>query len=115
MSRLLSGVEVIVIRRVPTGSVDAMGEPVTKEECDTVESVLWSPYSSADVDDAQRPHGDVSAIKLHFPKTYPASLAGCDVEVDGSRYRIQGDPQGYLPHLTPGRWNRTAIGKKVEG
>lgn len=115
MSCLLHGVDIVVIRHVPTGIVDAMGERVTEEERERVSDVIWSPYSSADLDDAQRPHGDAVSIKLHFPKSYTASLAGCDVEVDGMRYRVQGDPKGYLPHLTPGRWNRTVIGKRVDG
>lgn len=115
MRRLLEGVDIVVIRRMPTGNTDAMGEPAIKERREIVHDVLWAPRSSDDMDDPQRPHGDVDDIKLHFPKAYTASLAGCDIEVDGSRYRVQGDPEGFPPHLTPGRWNRPVIGRRVQG
>lgn len=115
MSDSFHGGDVIVVRRVPTGDVDAMGESITEEERESIPDVLWAPHSAADIDDAQRPHGDVDAIKLHFPKSYTASLAGCDVEVAGQRYRVQGDPVGFLPHLTPGRWNRPVVARRAEG
>lgn len=115
MRRLLEGVDVVVIRHVPTGRADAMGDEVATEEAETVSDVLVAPQSSADADDATRPNGDVDAIRLHFPKSYAKPLAGCDIEVGGLRYRVQGDPRGYLPHLTPGRWNRPVTARRVEG
>ena len=115
MRRLLEGIDVVVVRHVPTGEVDAMGEPITEDTREVVHDVLVAPRSSADVDDPKRPNGDDIAIKAHFPKGYSSSLAGCDIEFWGMRYRVQGDPMGYIPELTPGRWNRPVTARKVQG
>lgn len=115
MGRFIEGIDVVVIRRVPTGEVDDMGEPVTRDAWEGVRDVLVSPSSTSDMDEPARPHGDKTSVRLHFPKSYTASLAGCDIELDGVLYRVQGDPQGYIPDLTPGRWNRPVTAKKVEG
>lgn len=94
---------------------DEMGAAVCERVPERVDGVLWMQRSSSRIADAGRPNGTVDEIRLHFPKAYDASLAGCEVEVAGRRYAVVGDPIGYMPELTPGPFNRPVTARRVDG
>lgn len=107
-------VAVTVLRKSKAGE-DEMGEPVVEWVPETVEGVLWIQHGCGRLDDGSRPEGTEDTVKLHFPKTYTAGLAGCRVELLGREYEVVGDPVGYMPDLTPGSFNRPVTARKVEG
>ena len=110
----MKGRSVTVWRKSASGE-DEMGEPVVQWVPETVENVLWIQNSADRLTDGTRPDGTDDEIKLHFPKAYAMSLAGCRVEVLGRLYDVNGDPVGCMPELTPGQWNRRVTARKVEG
>lgn len=97
--------DVTVVRFVQTGR-DAHGAPTYEETREVVPGCLMEPVSTQDSIEA-RQAGDSVLAHLHIPKTYTASLAGCDViDAEGRRWHVVGDPQPYMPENTPGPWNR---------
>lgn len=113
---MIRGRAVTVWRKAETGE-DEMGEPLVDWMPERVENVLWGPseYAARLSEDGARPAMTDDEITVHIPKTYTACLAGCRIEVEGALWDVVGDPQGYMPELTPGPWNRSATARKVEG
>lgn len=107
-------VQVTVWRKSQAGE-DEMGEPVVEWVPETVGNVLWIQHGCDRLSDGSRPEGTEDTVKLHFPKSYTASLAGCSVELLGRKYAVMGDPVGCMPALTPGAWNRPVTARKVDG
>lgn len=97
--------DVTLVRRTRTGR-DESGAPTYSETREVVAGCLLEPVSTADEMEARRA-GDSVTAHLHLPKTYTASVAGCDVITpDGRTWRVVGDPQPYMDANTPGPWNR---------
>ncbi len=111
---MIRGEAVTLYRRVE-GEEDEMGEPVTTWEAETVENVLWSQGGSDGLGDGTRPLGTDDEVTVHFPKSYAAGVANCEIEVGGIRYAVVGDPMGHMESLTPGAWNRPVTCRRVEG
>lgn len=104
---MIKGVAVTVIRKVKSG-VDRLNNDVYVTSSETVGNVLVSPGGTDDLE-ASRPEGVKVAYTLHFPKTYKASLEGCDIALPepwAGAYHVIGNPQPYIDANTPTRWNR---------
>lgn len=102
----MQGVEVTVVTRT-AGAEDRFGNATYTETQSTVDDVLVSPGSTAELD-ASRPEGVSVAYSLHFPKTFAGSLEGCDVILPApwaGTYRVIGDPRPYIGANTPTRWH----------
>lgn len=113
---MIRGVPVTLRRRVEAGE-DEMGEPIASWEPETIDGALWSQGEgdSTVLSEGFRPLGTDDTVTVHLPKAYTASVAGCEFEIRGERYKVEGDPTGYMPELTPGRWNRRVTARRVEG
>ena len=105
---MLRGVSVTIVRPV-AGAADRLGNAtITGVEREVVDNVLVAPGDTTE-SDASRPNSVTAALTLHFPKSYAASLRGCEVELPapwGGTYRVIGDPMPYMSENTPGQWNR---------
>lgn len=114
MISLIEGVTVTVVRPVPTGGVDSMGEPVEgTPEREAVGGVLFDPTAASDASGALRMAGAVVDADFHFPKSYTESLRGCSIEHAGHLYRVQGDARRYPPGSVPGPWNAVVSCREV--
>ncbi|QJC22010.1 hypothetical protein [Arcanobacterium buesumense] len=111
---MIHGTQVTVLSKTKTG-VDDMNMPVFEETQTVVDDVLVGPVSTDDTPGGMRRAGDRTEIALYFPKTFTASLRGCDVEFMGKIWRVQGDPQPYMVENMPTRWNLRATVSLVEG
>lgn len=113
---MIRGVPVTLHRRVEAG-FDEMGEPVVEWAPEVVEDALWTQGEgdSDGLSDGARPLGTDDTVTVHLPKSYTASVAGCEFEIRGDRYKVEGDPVGYMTELTPGRWNRRVTARRVDG
>ncbi len=107
-------IDVTVLRPAVSG-YDSMNEPIVEfvEETESV-GVLATPGASSDLS-VNRPEGVRVAWTLHFPKSYTKSLQGCQVLLFGNRYRVIGDPQGYMLENTPGLFNRPVEMEAFDG
>lgn len=97
------GETVTVVGRRETGR-DSFNEPIFVEDEVVVDNVLVAPKFSQDLAGALRVEGDLSALELHFPKSFTGSLRGKLVRVRGVTYRVEGDPSGYTVVNTPLAW-----------
>jgi len=132
---MIRGTSVTVRRRTMT-SRDEMGEPVFSVTSETVDNVLITPSSTDEIDETNRAFGVTCELTLHFPKSYEASLEGCEVVLfppygdaehaatstttttgPGAEhpYRVIGDPQPYMAANTPTPWNRAARVARADG
>lgn len=107
--------EPISVFRPSSTTTDAFGAPVRIWTEEQVSDVVRHPADAQDYLDTNRSDGTIIAWVLHFPKTYTASLRGCQVEVEGERYDIEGDPQAFMLVNTPTHWNRKAYAIRTEG
>ena len=73
---LMQTVAVTVAHREQVG-MDAYAAPVYRLVEEVVEGCLVEPGATADLD-ASRPEGVTAALRVHFPKSYTASLARGD-------------------------------------
>lgn len=105
---MLRGVEVSVLRPNQVGT-DRLNNPVYGEPTrEVVGNVLVAPSTTEDME-AARMQGVTLALTLHFPKSYAASLRGCEVELPApwsDTYRVVGDPMPYMAENCPTQWNR---------
>lgn len=112
---MIRGETVVVERRVETGR-DPGNNPVYEWVPEQVTGVLVAPGARADVDASIRPDGKRIRWNLHFPKGYPATLAGARISVRGQDARpVVGDPQHYTEANTPGRWSMPVELEDVDG
>lgn len=111
---MIRGEDVTVLRKSASGT-DEMGEPIIAWVSEEVENVLWEQGSANNIGDPTRPDGTIDDVTIHLPKTYTTSVKGAEVEINGVRYAVIGDPIGYMPDLTPGAWNRPVTCRRVEG
>ena len=111
---MIRGADVIVTRRTMTDR-DDMGEPVFTTSTETVRNVLWHESTTDEMDESYRMYGVTCDLSLDFPKTYTASLEGCTVNVEGTEYRVLGDPKGFMRENTPMPWNRPARVARADG
>lgn len=105
--------ETVTVLTPSQSAEDAYGQAVKKWTDEVVRNVLVCEPTTADL--AERPEGDSVSLTLHFPKTYTASLRGCRVTLRGRTYEVLGDPVALTEANTPGKWNRAAAVKFVEG
>lgn len=99
----------------PTTYLDEDGDETREWLEAEVPGVLVAPGSTAgDASDAN-PHRVRSALTLHFPKGFGASLRGCRVEVRGAAYEVVGDPAPYYEAGTPGPWCMPVEVRRVQG
>jgi len=111
---MIKGVDVTVTKRT-VSSRDDMGEPVFTVTTTTVGNVLWHEASTDEIDETNRMFGVTCDLALDFPKSFTDSLEGCIVTVNGSDYRVLGDPKGYMPENTPTPWNRPVKVARADG
>lgn len=110
----MEGLPIAVWRKSKSGA-DEMGDPIVTWASETVDNVLYGPTRSSSVSEAYRPEGTVDTMTAVFPKSYTQSLAGCELEAMGHRWKVIGDPEAYPKELTPGKWNRSVIARRVDG
>lgn len=111
---MIAGTTVTVL--IPTAaSVDEFNNEALEWGRLEVQNVLVAPADTADVVDSNRPDGNRARLILHFPKAFSASLRNCRVEVLGKVWEVEGDPQPFMPDLTPGVWNRPVKVVRVDG
>lgn len=109
------GETVVVERHVQSGA-DAHGNPIYSWVPETVDDVLVAPGPRADLSDAERPEGVRVVWNLHFPKGFPATLAGARITVrGGDPLSVIGDPQHYTEANTPTRWSMPVEVWRVDG
>ena len=109
------GEQVVVTRRVQVGT-DAFNQPIFDDQHETVDDVIVAPGPRADLTDAERPDADRVVWNLHFPKGYPATLAGARISVRGGvPLAVVGDPQHYTIENTPTRWSMPVEVWRVDG
>lgn len=101
----------VAVLRPKTRFVD--GDAVKEWTRETVGNVLAAPAATSAQGEEGRPDGTVAALALAFPRTYAESLRGCEVELDGRRYAVVGDPIACDACPTP--WNRTAEAVRADG
>ena len=112
---MIRGEAVVVERWQETGR-DPGNAPIREWVAETVENVLVAPGPRNDVVDSNRPDGKRIQWTCHFPKQYPASLAGARVSVRGQVARpVVGDPQHFTEANTPGAWSMPVELEDVEG
>ena len=111
---MIKGTNVTVTKRT-VSSRDEMGEPVFSTTTTTVGNVLWHESTTDEMDESNRMFGVTCELSLDFPKTFTDSLEGCSVNVEGTEYRILGDPKGYMPENCPTPWNRSAKAVRADG
>lgn len=99
----------------PVASVDADGDETREWLEAEVPGVLVAPGTSANDAADANPHRVRSALTLHFPKGFGASLRGCRVEVRGVAYEVVGDPAPYCEADTPGPWCMPVEVRRVQG
>lgn len=112
-------VEVTIIRPTTSKVRDALGYPVPGKPSEETARVLVGPPSTDNME-AGRPNGATVALTLHFPKSYTASLRGCEVKLPDSSpwvgtYRVIGDPMPYESRLTPPPYNRPVEVERADG
>lgn len=99
---------------------DRLGNTTKTWESVKVDNVLVSPLSGEDLE-TSRPEGVNVALTLHFPKSFTASLKGCEVALPApwalahGRYRVIGDPMPYIDANVPNAWNRPVNVEAVHG
>ena len=111
---MITGRQVTVHRPV-YGEPDAFGAKAVEWSDVDVDNVLFGDPRTSEPDESNRPDAIRRSLRLHFPKTFTDSLAGCHVTVEGVRYRIVGDPMALMDENTPGQWNRPADVEVVDG
>lgn len=103
---MISGTTVTV--RTPTyGAADRFGNPAKTWTTATVDNVLVSPGATVDLE-AARPEGVTVAYTLHFPKTFTASLEGCEIILPApwtGTYSVVGSPTPYMDANCPTPWH----------
>ena len=104
-----------VVVYTPTYSYDSNMDEATTYTSTTVDDVLVDPSVGADVLSNTRLDGTKADLRLHFPKTFTASLRGCKVVVRGKEYRVSGDPAPYTDANTPTRWHMPVDVEAVDG
>lgn len=115
---MISGTTVTVLRPTVTGT-DRFNAPTygTPTE-ETVVNVLIGLPTTADLE-AGRPFGITVEYTLHFPKTYTASLEGCEVvlpaKYGSDPYAVVGDPRPLMDENTPTPWNRPVMVGRAHG
>ena len=110
---MMAGATVKVLRPKVVGT-DSFGADVVEWVPEFVDNVLTAPQSTADLG-AERPDGDETRIRVHFPRSYEASLRGCRVEAYGRTWAVVGDPLKLDPRLCPLPWDRMAEAVRVDG
>lgn len=111
---MFRGVTVVVEKPV-SGGVDAFNAPTVVWESERVENVLVAPAGTENVENHVRTMGDKAGLQFHFPKTFTGSLRNCRIRYGDRVWEVEGDPQPYLNHLTPGVWNRRVDAYIMEG
>lgn len=110
----MQGEQVEIITRTQIGE-DDFKTPIYAEKSIVVENVLVAPAYTDDLTGGQRSEGDKTRLELHFPKTFTTNLRGATAKIRGSLYKIEGDPQAYIPANTPTCWGRKAEAVRVDG
>lgn len=101
MSRLSRLAETVaVVRRAPTGELDAFRVPVTEEERTEVPGCLVAQASTAASGEASAPAAASEELTVYLPAGCP-DLRGCSLEVRGRRYLVVGEPFRWPAR---GRW-----------
>jgi len=100
------------------GQRDRLGNPVRGFDDGTaVDGLLVAPGSTEDLE-ASRPDGVTVDLTVHFPKTWTASLRGCEIELQApyaGRYRVIGDPHPYMDGNTPTTWHMPVEVVRADG
>lgn len=107
----MRGRTVTVFRPVEAGR-DAFNAAVVDWVPEAVPNVLFAPMSTADLGE-ERPNGEESRLRLHFPGSYTASLRGCRVEAMGKLWAVVGDPLRIPDSPLP--WDREVEAVRVDG
>lgn len=107
----MRGRTVTVFRPVEAGR-DAFNAAVVDWRPEAVHDVLVAPVSTADLGE-ERPNGEESRLRLHFPSTYAATLRGCRVEALGKTWAVVGDPLRIPDSPLP--WDREVEAVRVDG
>lgn len=107
----MRGRTVTVFRPVEVGR-DAFNAVVVDWVPEAVSNVLFAPMSTADLGE-ERPNGDRSVLRLHFPSTYTASLRGCRVEWQGRAWEVVGNPLPIPDSPLP--WDREVEAVALDG
>lgn len=110
---LMGTATVTVTRREQTGT-DPFNAPVYDDVDEQVPGVLPQPGATDDLS-AERPDGVTVDMTFHFPRGYSKSLRGCRISYGGVSYEVVGDPQPYLPEITPGPFSTTVEAVRVDG
>lgn len=96
-------------------TVDRFNNTVISQYVSTqIANVLISPGATSDLE-AGRPDGVRVDYTVHFPKTFTGSLKDCQIEIDGARYRVIGDPKPYMDENTPTPWHMPCEVVKCDG
>lgn len=90
------------------------GDPLTTWRRERVCDVLVMPAETADATDADRPDGTRVAVSCAFPKVFSRSLRGCELDIDGERFAVEGDPRPVAANC-PTRWNRNVKAVRCDG
>lgn len=101
--------------RTPSVTFDEHMEEQAEWAEEQVPNVLVRPSSTSDVLESARPDGTRIDFRITFPKSFTASLRGCEVVVRGSRYSVVGDPKQHTPDNAPEPWGMTAEVTAVDG
>lgn len=107
----MRGRTVTVLRPVEVGR-DAFNAATVEWLPERVDNVLVAPVSTVDLGE-ERPNGEESRLRLHFPSSYTATLRGCRVEALGKTWAVVGDPL-QIPD-SPLPWDREVEAVRVDG
>lgn len=105
MRCMIQGIPVVLYDRVQTGT-DAFGVPVYTETPVTVENVLVTPSSAADIVSDLQLYGKKAVYELSIPKGDTHVWEDRKVEFFGESWRAFGFSQQYIEENVPLRWNK---------
>lgn len=102
---IIRGIDVILYNSIEIGR-DDFNNPITEETAITVENVLVTPVSTADVLDGVNLNGKTAVYQLCIPKGDTNNWTNAVVEFYGEKWRTIGVPKQYIEELLPLSWNK---------
>ncbi|TPF93623.1 hypothetical protein BW14_05020 [Bifidobacterium sp. UTBIF-68] len=101
----IQGVEIMLTRRELYSLPDEMNEQTPIDPpAETIADVIVTDGGQANAGETERPLGVDTARTIYLPRAWEwRSLKGATVTIDGTRYRVVGDPHPVRTNLTPTR------------
>lgn len=110
----IKGIEVTLYNYIEDGTVDDFNRPIKTEAKTTVNNVLVTPLSTADIIDTLNLTGKTAVYQLCIPKGDTNNWTNAVVEFMGEKWRTIGVPKEYLEYMLPLEWNKQITVERYE-